>query len=69
MVRSLRILASALLALSLPAGLAGCGNTGDLFLPPPVTQTPEKVPENPPQSAAPAADTPGSAGTTGGNTP
>jgi len=54
MVNSLRIASILLLALTLPAALGGCGNTGDLFLPPPpVTQVPEKMP-----NAAPAAPVP-----------
>ena len=53
MVNPLRIASTLLLALSLPAALGGCGNTGDLFLPPqPVSQVPEKAP-----TAAPAPPT------------
>ena len=54
MVNSLRIASTLLLALSLPAALGGCGNTGDLFLPPPpVTQVPEKAPNAAPPVTAP----------------
>ena len=70
MASPLRITSTLLLALSLPAGLGACGNTGDLYLPPaPVTQTPEKAPEKPPQPAQPAADATGKAGTTATGTP
>lgn len=57
MVRPLRIAPALLLALSLSAALGGCGNTGDLFLPPPpVTQVPEKAPNAaPPPATEPAA--------------
>jgi predicted small lipoprotein YifL len=55
MVNSLRIASILLLALTLPAALGGCGNTGDLFLPPPpVTQVPEKAPNAAPPVTAPA---------------
>ena len=69
MVPSLRIASILLLALSLPAGLGACGNTGDLYLPPPpVTQTPESapqtLPQTLPQTSAPATDAPGKAATT-----
>lgn len=57
MARPLRIASTLLLALSLPAALGGCGNTGDLFLPPPpVSQVPEKMPNTAPV-AAPAPPT------------
>ncbi len=52
MVNPLRIASTLLLALSLPAALGGCGNTGDLFLPPPpVSQVPEKAPNAAPVAA------------------
>lgn len=58
MVNSLRIAPTLLLALALSAALGGCGNTGDLFLPPPpVTQVPEKLPNAVPPVAAPVPAT------------
>lgn len=57
MIRPLRIAPTLLLTLALPAALGGCGNTGDLYLPPPpVTQVPEKAPNAVPatEPAAPA---------------
>ncbi|MGB5147213.1 MAG: lipoprotein [Porticoccaceae bacterium] len=52
MVRPLRITPALLLALSLSAALGGCGNTGDLFLPPPPAA---QVPENAPNAVPPVA--------------
>ena len=58
MVNSLRIAPALLLTLALPAALGGCGNTGDLYLPPPpVTQVPEKLPNAVPPVAAPVPAT------------
>ena len=58
MVNPLRIASTLLLALALPAGLGGCGNSGPLFLPPPpVSQVPEKAPNAAPSVAAPVPAT------------
>lgn len=58
MIRPLRIAPTLLLALALPAALGGCGNTGDLFLPPPpVSQVPETAPNVAPPLAAPVPAT------------
>lgn len=51
MSRPLRIAPTLLLALAVPVSLAGCGNKGPLFLPPPAVQQPE------PAASAPAATT------------
>jgi predicted small lipoprotein YifL len=69
MVNSLRIAPALLLALSLSAALGGCGNTGDLFLPPPpVAQVPEQLPNAVPAPATePAA--PADAGATESTAP
>jgi predicted small lipoprotein YifL len=73
MVNPLRIASTLLLALSLPAALGGCGNTGDLFLPPPpVSQVPEKAPNTAPVAAPAPATTaapPADAGATESTTP
>lgn len=58
MIRPLRIAPALLLTLTLPAALGGCGNTGDLFLPPPpVAQVPEQLPNAVPPVAAPTPAT------------
>ena len=54
MVTPPRIVLTLLLALTLPAGLSGCGNSGKLFLPPPpASQVPEKAPNATTPAAAP----------------
>lgn len=72
MIRPLRIAPTLLLALTLPTALGGCGNTGDLFLPPPpVTQVPETAPNAAPPLAvpAPAPTAPAGAGATESTAP
>lgn len=69
MIRPLRIAPTLLLVLALPAALGGCGNTGDLYLPPPpVTQVPEKVPNAAPPLAPPVPATEPAAPTDAGAT-
>lgn len=69
MLNPLRIASTLLLALALPAGLGGCGNSGPLFLPPPpVSQVPEEAPNAAPVPATKAAP-PADAGATESTAP